>query len=55
MARRTSRDTSTEGASPGPEGDSAESRALRLSRNRKLPTSAFLQELAARPDFIEGV
>ncbi len=33
----------------------AGNRALRLSRRRKLSPAAFLQELALRPDFIEGM
>ena len=31
------------------------SRAVRVSRNRRLTTSALLQELALRPEFLEGI
>src|SRR6266498_1067473 len=54
MARRNSRGKGQRPASDRrsePEG----TRALRLSRQRKLSTSRFLQELASRPEFLEGV
>ncbi len=46
MVHRTSRATFS---------DSDGDRALQLSRRRKLSPAAFLQELALRPDLIEGV
>ena len=58
VARRTSRGKSSDaGHTPASDGGSEPEgkRALRLSRQRKLSPSIFLQELALRPDFLEGM
>src|SRR5450759_410421 len=58
MVRRTSHDkfASVDSTARSPGGPaSAGQRALRLSRKRKLSPAAFLQELALRPEFVDGV
>ncbi len=63
MAGRTSRGKSAgserKGAPDGDQGsqpqEARQARSLRLSRTRRLATSALLQELALRPEFLEGI
>ena len=60
MARRTSRGkSSASGRDQGQAGDSeaapASRAALRLSSKRKLATPTLLQQLALRPEFLEGI
>jgi hypothetical protein len=55
MARRTSRDKTSDAPASGGIPEAEIRRALRPSRLRKLATSTFLQELALRPEFLEGI
>ena len=63
MAGRTSRGKSSgsgpKGATDGDQGSqpqaARQARSLRLSRTRRLATSTLLQELALRPEFLDGI